>query len=439
MRLASGQQYLISQKTFFTRSLVAGDTVRDLDVIAYPFNSFISGRVTAESGAPVPGMGVSISVDHRDPDILYHADTMTDSDGRYSFPVSADLDFIDYYSVSLAGVPDSLLVVPNGYDTLHSGNLSADFTLKGKSGQVKGLVLEWGTTNPLPGVRVILSAEWAPDQYATSGPDGSFNFWLDASREAGYYTVTAQASGSYAATKTSSHYPMLVDSLHPVSENIFLYLVNAPGTINGLVRLHQGSLVEDVDLKNPVQAFLKSTGDTLSLPIHYLSDTSYSFSGSVPFGIYDLIFTILVKDSVLGTLWTIEVPLALNDIVVDAAHPVAYIYFDPDSGTSLHTRSPLIREFSLDQNSPNPFNPTTNINFAVPHTTGPRGAEVTINIYDLHGSLVRTLFHGRQMPGRHSLIWDGRDGHGAALSTGVYFVRMRAGSYVKTRKIMLMK
>ncbi len=91
--------------------------------------------------------------------------------------------------------------------------------------------------------------------------------------------------------------------------------------------------------------------------------------------------------------------------------------------------------FALRQNVPNPFNPTTVIGYDVPAG----GADVSIRIYDVAGRLVRTLVDEHKTPGRYQAPWDGRNGRGVHVATGVYFYRMQAGSFVQTRKMVLLK
>jgi M6 family metalloprotease-like protein len=82
---------------------------------------------------------------------------------------------------------------------------------------------------------------------------------------------------------------------------------------------------------------------------------------------------------------------------------------------------------------PNPFNPTTTIPFQLTSQE-----HVTLRIYDARGTLVRTLREVTPV-GSHSVTWNGRDANGAQVATGVYFVRLRAGSYEMTRKIVMLK
>ncbi len=96
---------------------------------------------------------------------------------------------------------------------------------------------------------------------------------------------------------------------------------------------------------------------------------------------------------------------------------------------------PEFREFALRQNSPNPFNPTTAIRFAVPAGT----ERVKLTILNVNGRVVRTLVEGTADPGVHSKVWDGRNDRGEAVASGVYFMRLAADDRVETRKMTLLK
>ena len=87
------------------------------------------------------------------------------------------------------------------------------------------------------------------------------------------------------------------------------------------------------------------------------------------------------------------------------------------------------RDFRVSQNFPNPFNPTTTIEYALPEAS-----HVTINIYNILGRKVETLVQGEQTAGSHQLVWNASD-----HSSGMYFYRIQAGDYAETRKMVLLK
>ncbi len=106
--------------------------------------------------------------------------------------------------------------------------------------------------------------------------------------------------------------------------------------------------------------------------------------------------------------------------------------------------------FALSQNYPNPFNPQTTIRFDVPVCQGNEadgGGEgdggtvqrVTLAIYDIRGRRVRILVDGLYEAGSHRVVWDGRDGQGEQMPSGVYLYRLEAAGRTVTRKMLITK
>jgi hypothetical protein len=86
-------------------------------------------------------------------------------------------------------------------------------------------------------------------------------------------------------------------------------------------------------------------------------------------------------------------------------------------------------DFQLYQNYPNPFNPSTTISFSIPRTEN-----VSLKVYDLLGREVATLVDGRKEAGEHSVKWNAE-----GFASGVYFCRLKAGDFVQTRKLVLVR
>jgi hypothetical protein len=93
-----------------------------------------------------------------------------------------------------------------------------------------------------------------------------------------------------------------------------------------------------------------------------------------------------------------------------------------------------VRQLALHQNAPNPFNPRTEITFALPQTQS-----VTLRVYDLTGKVVRTLANGEYPSGIHQVVWQGEDEQGAQVASGVYFYRLTTATGDLTRKMLLLK
>jgi hypothetical protein len=90
--------------------------------------------------------------------------------------------------------------------------------------------------------------------------------------------------------------------------------------------------------------------------------------------------------------------------------------------------------YALHQNVPNPFNPTTAIRIDLPSA-----AHVKLLIFNVRGQLVRTLVDEEMSAGVKKVKWNGRDGTGRAVASGIYFYRVRAGEFSDTKKMILLK
>lgn len=95
---------------------------------------------------------------------------------------------------------------------------------------------------------------------------------------------------------------------------------------------------------------------------------------------------------------------------------------------------PLPKNYALDPVHPNPFNPTCEVPFSLPEVS-----EVTIEIYDLTGRKVKTIASREYDAGRYSVKWHGVDETGREMPGGLYLCRMQAGSFVETRRMLLLK
>jgi hypothetical protein len=128
--------------------------------------------------------------------------------------------------------------------------------------------------------------------------------------------------------------------------------------------------------------------------------------------------------------------------VHNAKYAIGILQKSMDIITGVETVSYELPEtFTLTQNFPNPFNPTTEIQFGVPHDS-----KVQLIIYDILGRKVRTLVDNPMAPGTYKTIWDGRDDNGLGVASGVYLYRIIAKSssisgqdFVLTKKMILMK
>lgn len=143
----------------------------------------------------------------------------------------------------------------------------------------------------------------------------------------------------------------------------------------------------------------------------------------------------------IGT-WTTEAPF----------HELMFVYTEWSDGVSLvsdlvpamegatislASRTPnavLPTEFDLAQNAPNPFNPSTQISFALPSA-----AKVSLTVYNVLGQQVKTLVDEYMTAGYQTVTWDGTDNSSASVASGIYFYRIAAGEFADTKKMLLLK
>lgn len=118
-----------------------------------------------------------------------------------------------------------------------------------------------------------------------------------------------------------------------------------------------------------------------------------------------------------------------------ASGTVAYLGFWRGINTELTEveETPAYRN-ELFQNYPNPFNPATTIEFSLA-----REGYCELKIFNVQGQRIRTLMSDRKPPGRYKVSWDGRNNRGTAVTSGIYFYRLQAGSFVSVRKMIILR
>jgi hypothetical protein len=107
-------------------------------------------------------------------------------------------------------------------------------------------------------------------------------------------------------------------------------------------------------------------------------------------------------------------------------------YSQPASVETISSNIP--GEFKLLQNFPNPFNPSTTIRFSIPQPQ-----LVTIKVYDVLGNVITSIVNEELPAGEYKIEFDGHSDEGQNLSSGVYFYQLKAGDFVTTKKMLLLK
>ena len=119
---------------------------------------------------------------------------------------------------------------------------------------------------------------------------------------------------------------------------------------------------------------------------------------------------------------------SFTDLLVNAQDAINYASIVPVEKTNF-----IVSDFSLSQNFPNPFNPSTKIRYSVPQLS-----KVIIKVFDVLGREVETLVNEEKSAGTYELEWNTESAAGG-LSSGVYIYQIRAGSFVESKKMILLK
>ena len=124
-----------------------------------------------------------------------------------------------------------------------------------------------------------------------------------------------------------------------------------------------------------------------------------------------------------------------NDPLSQAQIDLIAQWIEEGAGNSLSTDDVFLpKEHTLHQNYPNPFNPSTVISFSLS-----KEEFVSIDIYDINGTHMISLFNGKKNIGTHHLNWNGKDKSGALITTGQYFYQLRTSSSSAVMKMLFIK
>jgi beta-xylosidase len=134
-----------------------------------------------------------------------------------------------------------------------------------------------------------------------------------------------------------------------------------------------------------------------------------------------------------------DVYLRFTGTGTDRLFQLQSLYFKAKADTSTTSvtepqGSRLPKSFDMEQNFPNPFNPSTTIRYSLPTPV-----KVNVTIYNLLGMKVRTLVDSFQKADEHSAVWDAKDDEGNSVSSGIYFCRLEAGDVNLQRKMVLVR
>jgi hypothetical protein len=217
---------------------------------------------------------------------------------------------------------------------------------------------------------------------------------------------------------------------------------NATGSISGTIYDADNQPIDSVNyvlLAYDEDGFLAKAS---SYSIEYPGNGFFKIIGLHPGNYYLLAFAtngeqymqiqwydgIDVTQSIENISLKMNIPNNINAIEVGAGEaPGINLFFN--TTTDINEEKVNIESFALYQNYPNPFNPNTTISFSIPNS-----AKVELKVFNLLGQDIVTLVNQEKPAGTYEITWNA-----ANLPSGVYFYRLQAGSFVQTRKMILLK
>jgi len=130
----------------------------------------------------------------------------------------------------------------------------------------------------------------------------------------------------------------------------------------------------------------------------------------------------------------IDIKFSVSETVPEDGYTRKYFLKSNGYFKSIDESDLLPNDFVLYNNYPNPFNPTTTVKFYVPVSS-----EISLNIYNVLGQEVKTLYDGAIESGMHELQWHADNNNGAKVASGVYFYRLQSGDFNESKKMILLK
>ena len=301
--------------------------------------------------------------------------------------------------------------------TQESGTLNIDFD--GSSSTDDGTIVSW---------------DWDFGD-ATTGTGETVSHTYDAS---GTYSVTLTVTDDLGATGSVTQDVEVTDpsaaTLHVESITTIINRDGGPGVAESTV------LILDQD-QNPVEGATVSgtfSGDLSGTDTAVTDENGEALLVSDEFSARARDLGICIDDVTHATLVYDPAQNADAGFACTSAAPSvssAHSAGDSMQKDEIATDEPIIpTEFALNGNYPNPFNPTTTIQFDLPEASS-----VRLEVYDMMGRRVATLVNGELGAGSYESIWDARNDAGIQVASGVYVYLLQAGSFKAVKQMVLMK
>ncbi len=334
-------------------------------------------------------------------------------------------------------------------------------------GYLFGTVTEFGSGNPIEGATVSIVGTGLSDTTQADGFYEILGTWpgvFDISCVAPLYLDAEELNFSIATVITTLDFSLLWSEISVYPDEIICHLPpdtvgivsftitnNGPGDLEYLITTEYTDAVKiETFTPHNIRVNRKSLSNTKKVcevkqefTVNDTYDTSYltdetwlgmiiNISGTVSGngGTVVVLVTINSADLLAGDIHNANLVIHNNsNYGGDFILPITLIVENVNVEQNL-----LPLEIKLIGNYPNPFNPVTNISYSIIEA-----GYVKLEVYNLRGQLVKTLFNEIKETGKHITSWDGTDNSNKPVSSGVYFYKIYSGKFTSTKKMMLMK
>lgn len=203
--------------------------------------------------------------------------------------------------------------------------------------------------------------------------------------------------------------------------------------VNEPIFFSHAKLLNTLNTASPyeVKSYIKTKSGVASARVYWRTDTTQSYNSVNMTQTLDT-FRASIPAQSLGTKIYYYIYATSNSGKISTkplTAPSGYIKFAIDNPTSIQPNTNTPDEYSLSQNYPNPFNPSTKLEFGISNF-----GFVSLKVYDVLGNEVKTLINENKPAGRYTVTFDGSN-----LSSGIYFYKLESGSFIETKRMILLK
>ena len=165
----------------------------------------------------------------------------------------------------------------------------------------------------------------------------------------------------------------------------------------------------------------------------FLIDSIETTDSEIEIPFSHFIDALLLNDLNSGTtLWDVSVTDSFE--VVSSNNGPFSLFIDIEGMLNIKNNNIIPDIYALYQNYPNPFNPITTIKYGLPENSF-----VELIVYDVMGNVINNLVHQEENAGYKQIKWDGKNTYGFPAAAGIYFYKIQTESFIKTKKLILLK